>query len=289
MPGDYIEYGSRIERRRARARERKDRALRRLAWAGSIALVVILGAGGFLAYKFLIARPKPPAPKKYRVTVPEGLTNLQTAEKVEGQCPISAKAFMAATKAGGYQYSFLEGANGNLEGFLFPKTYDVTSDTEAKTLVRTMLKQFGKETKDLDWGSAAALGMSRYQVLIVASLIEKEAKLPEERPVIASVIYNRLKAKVKLQLCSTVEYALGRWKASLSYDDLKVDSPYNTYKVAGLPPGPICNPGFESISAALHPANTNYMYFILTSPGEGRHSFTADYNEFLRWKEQQGQ
>jgi len=179
----------------------------------------------------------------------------------------------------------LKDAGGNLEGFLFPKTYTVTGKTSARALVNMMLSQYRKETKGLDWARATARGISQYQTLIIASLIEKEARLPEERPVIASVIYNRLNAAMKLQIDATVQYALGKWKQALSYKDLEVDSPYNTYKIKGLPPAPICSPGYESIRAALYPATTNYLYYILTSP-EGRHSFTNDYQQFLRWKEE---
>jgi UPF0755 protein len=104
--------------------------------------------------------------------------------------------------------------------------------------------------------------------------------------VVASVIYNRLKKGWKLGFCSTVEYALGYHKDALTDKDLQVDSPYNTYKIDGLPPGPICSPGFESLRAALYPATSDYVYFILTNPADGTHSFTADYQQFLRWKDQ---
>ena len=127
--------------------------------------------------------------------------------------------------------------------------------------------------------------MTPYQVVVIASLIEKEAKVSEDRPLIASVIYNRLKRNMKLGIDATVQYALGHWKPVLTNKDLEVDSPYNTYKIAGLPPAPICSPGFESIRAALYPASTDYIYYILTG-ADGKHSFTADYQEFKLWKEE---
>lgn len=280
-------YHSRTDRRRAE-RARRHRRKRTIKLTAAISLsVVFLAAAGWFGWKIYNDRKKASNPREYKVIVPEGLDIKQTADKVDGQCRISAGDFTNAVKEGDYAYDFLKDANGNLEGFLFPKTYTVTEKTSARGLVDMMLAQYQEEMKGLDWTRAATRGMSPYQTLIIASLIEKEAKLPEERPVIASVIYNRLKAGMKLQIDATVQYALGKWKQALSYDDLQVDSPYNTYRIDGLPPAPICSPGFESIRAALYPASTSYIYYLLTSP-EGKHSFTNDYQQFLKWKEEQG-
>lgn len=287
MMQDHFEHRSRTERRQHHRLERKV-ARRRTAIAVAVAIIIVcLGIGGWLGYRWVSAKHKPPEPRTYKVVIPEGLNIDQTAGKVADRCGISASEFKKAAHAGGYDYDFLAEAKGNLEGFLFPKTYQVTETTSARRLIRMMLNQYRKETGGLDWGQAKARGLSEYQVITVASLVEKEAKLASERPVVASVIYNRLKANMKLQLCATVQYALGKHKPVLSDKDLEVDSPYNTYRVMGLPPAPICNPGFESIRAALYPAATNYLYFLLTSPEQGRHSFTADYQEFLRLKQGQ--
>lgn len=278
-------YQSRTDRRRAeRARRFRNKRIAKYTVAVTLSVVCIIAAG-FFGWKIFDDRRKTSNPREYKVVVPEGLTIKQTGDRVESQCKISAVDFTSATNEGDYVYGFLKDAGGNLEGFLFPKTYTVTGKTSARALVNMMLSQYRKETKGLDWARATARGMSQYQTLIIASLIEKEARLPEERPVIASVIYNRLNAAMKLQIDATVQYALGKWKQALSYKDLEVDSPYNTYKIKGLPPAPICSPGYESIRAALYPATTNYLYYILTSP-EGRHSFTNDYQQFLRWKEE---
>ncbi len=279
---------SRVRRRRDREIARKHR--RRVAVGVSLGLVVLIGLalGGWFAVKKLRAEKKPVV-RVYKVTVPEGLTVKATAgrfaEATRGS--ITAEEFLEAATAGGYSYSFLEGVPaGNLEGYLFPNTYEVTSQTTARRAVKMMLKSFSKETDDLDWSRAEALGLSAYDVVIAASIIEKEVKFPQERPLVASVIYNRLKKNMKLGMCSTVLYALGEWKPELSIKDTQVDSPYNTYRIDGLPPGPICNPGFESISAALNPAATDYLYFLVTSP-DGHHSFTADYKQFEQWKADQ--
>ena len=137
---------------------------------------------------------------------------------------------------------------------------------------------------DLDFAEAKErLDLTENQVVTVASLIEKEAANPEEKPLIASVIYNRMRKDTPLQIDATIQYALKRPKASLSLTDLKVDSPYNTYENKGLPPGPICSPGRESLLAALNPANTDYLYYVLEANGE-KHFFAKNYDDFLRAK-----
>jgi UPF0755 protein len=281
------EYATRADRRHADRIARSHR-IRNALLAAALAVVILvaIGLGGWLLYRKIHADRNPPI-RAFKVLLPEGLTNRQTAEKVaastEGK--ISEGEFLAAVKERNYSFDFSKDANGNLEGFLFPKTYEVTSLTSARTVVNILLKQFHIETEHLEWSHAQSLGVTPYQVIIISSLIEKEAKVSEDRPLIASVIYNRLKMKMKLGIDATVEYALGQWKPVLTDKDLQVDSPYNTYRIAGLPPAPICNPGFESIRAALYPASTNYIYYILTG-ADGKHSFTADYQEFKRWKDE---
>lgn len=286
---DPLGYGSRVEKRRDIARRR--RANRRKALVVvlmSVLLAAGLAIGGWLVYRKVTGGSEPEPVTVYNVTVPEGFTNRQTAERVEEATDgsITFEDFMGAVSGDDYAFNFLEGSNENLEGYLFPKTYEVTEEANGREMVGKMLDQFTIETSGLDWSRSETMGLNPYEVLIVASMVEKEAKLPEERPVIASVIYNRLRNNMKLQICATVQYALGEWKSELSYEDLEIESPYNTYVVDGLPPGPICNPGFESIRAALYPAETDYLYFILTSP-EGKHSFTADYDQFMKWKQEQ--
>jgi len=126
---------------------------------------------------------------------------------------------------------------------------------------------------------AKALHLSYAQIVTLASLVEKEARAPQERPLIAGVFYNRLRKHWRLESCATVEYALGTWKPQLTYKDLDVQSPYNTYRHFGLPPGPICNPGAASLEAAAHPAPTDMMFFV--ADGQGTHRFSRYYKEHL--------
>ncbi len=220
-----------------------------------------------------------------RVTIPEGLTVEQTAARVAEVMGFSEEEFMAVATIGGFDVDFIpEGNRDNLEGFLFPKTYDFQADTPAQEVVKVLLRQFEAETSGLDWTRAEELGLTPYQVVIAASIIEREVVLPEERSLVAAVILNRLRTDMLLQMDATVQYALPEWKDVLTYEDLQTPSPYNTYLHRGLPPAPICNPGLASIQAVLEPAEVDYLYYVAT--GDGGHFFTSDYDEFLRVKQE---
>ncbi len=220
------------------------------------------------------------------ITVPEGLTLEQTAQEVARQSGVSATAFEKAARRTDYGYGFLEDpAVESTEGFLFPKQYEFEEGTTAPQMVTRMLEQYLLETQTLDISSAKErLNMTEYELVTVASLIEKEAANPEERRLVASVIYNRLRKDMPLQIDATVVYALDRPKEELSLADLKIDSPYNTYENPGLPPGPICSPSRHALEAAINPAETDYLYYVLKSNGE-EHFFTSNYNEFLDVKQ----
>lgn len=223
----------------------------------------------------------------HSLAIPEGWTIPQVARRVQDKTGISAAEFerIAATRASDFDFAFLEGASGgSLEGYLFPKTYRVRQGSTAADVIRMMLAQYERETTGLDLSYAKSRNLTPRDVLIVASIIEREARVPTDRPLVASVVYNRLKRRMRLEMCATVQYVLGG-KPKLSYADLKVDSPYNTYEHAGLPPGPICSPGLASIRAAASPASTKYLYYVLTGK-DGSHSFTGDYDTFLRLKVQ---
>lgn len=170
-----------------------------------------------------------------------------------------------------------------LEGLLFPDTYNLMTGDGPTELIGSQLQAFNKKTASLEWSKADAIGLTPYQILIVASLVEKEASTSADRSAVAAVIYNRLQKKMTLGLDVTVRYAVKKWGVEpLTDDDLKVDSPYNTRVSKGLPPAPICNPGVASINAALNPADVDYLYFI--ADADGKMSFTADYDEFLTIK-----
>lgn len=217
------------------------------------------------------------------LTVPEGLTVDQTAQAVEEAYGIPAADFIAQAKASNYagDYPFLEGAyNDSLEGYLYPKTYSFTSNPTVDDLIRAMLDQFLIETEGLDLSSAPD-GLSSQQVIALASLIERESRVEDERPVIAGVIYNRLDADMPLQIDAAIVYARGGGSQEVTYDDLEIDSPYNVYKNTGLTPGPICSPSISSIEAALAPQESDYLYYVLSADGDGRHVFSVSYDEFL--------
>jgi len=216
------------------------------------------------------------------ITVPEGLDLEQAALEVASQSGVSAADFEEAAKRTDYGYGFLEDpAVESTEGFLFPKQYEFEEGTTASQMVTRMLEQYLMETQTLDIsGAKERLNLSEYELVTVASLIEKEAASPEERPLVASVIYNRLREGMPLQIDATVLYALDHPKEELSLADLEIDSPYNTYENTGLPPGPICSPSRQSLEAAVNPAKTDYFYYVLKANGE-EHFFTSSYNEFL--------
>lgn len=171
-----------------------------------------------------------------------------------------------------------------LEGLLFPSTYYLMEGDGATELIGAQLRAFSTKTADLRWDKAAGLGVSAYEIVIIASLIEKEVKIPSERAKVAAVIYNRLKADMTLGIDATVRYAVNKWTGALTSDDLLVDSPYNTRVHKGLPPTPICNPGVAALEAALAPAKVDYLYYVLKD-NDGNHFFTASYDEFLKAKE----
>jgi UPF0755 protein len=169
-----------------------------------------------------------------------------------------------------------------LEGFLYPKTYMIPEGSGAEYVIRVLLDQFAIETANLDLSHAASKNLTLYDLVIMGSMIEKETATFEEYELVSSVLYNRLHQNMPLQICSTVVYAMGLENYDghpLLESDLLIDSPYNTYLNDSLPAGPICSPRVETIAAAAHPAETNYLYYVLTSE-EGTHTFCATYEEF---------
>ena len=210
------------------------------------------------------------------VTVPEGFTTWQIAGAMEA-AGIDSVALLAACRDADLRRALGVSAE-SLEGYLFPDTYRVPFGSDARDVVAQMLTRFHAAwTPDME-RSARAIGMARHEVVTMASIIEAEARVPDERPVVSAVYHNRLQRGMKLDADPTVAYAMGGFRGRLYFRDLKIDSPYNTYRYAGLPPGPICSPGESSLRAALHPEpSVSALYFV--ARGDGRHVFSTTLRE----------
>ena len=225
-----------------------------------------------------------------RVTFPEGYTVEDIAKKLEESKVCTKDEFLKVVK--GYPLpSYIKPNNERkyeLEGFLFPDTYAIPKGTTPKQIIEMMLNRFEGVINEIQSELGITIPKEEYEkYVIVASMVEKEARDDSERAEIASVIYNRLQKGMPLQIDATVLYALGEHKDTVLYKDLKVDSPYNTYKIKGLPVGPICNPGKPSLLAAIKPAKTDYIYYLL-NPSNNKHYFTNNYEDFLAKKKEFG-
>lgn len=229
-----------------------------------------------------------PAPVKViNVRFQEGWRSEEYADKlVQAGLIASPNQFTQAIKASGWSYDFLKSlpSNATLEGFLFPDTYQFQAGEAPDDIINTMLQDFNTRVPPNLRDRAQKLGYNLYQVITVASIIEREAQVDSERPIIASVYYNRLKQNMPLDADPTVQYALGKedawWPVLKPADiDATANNPYNTYRNAGFPPGPICNPSLKSIEAALNPSKTDYLYFVAKNDGSGTHAFAKTLNE----------
>lgn len=240
----------------------------------------------------IIARLTRGTVRSTTVTIPEGWRLEEVAQLLEKKGIFESKEFLKVTQEGKFDYEFLASRppGGSLEGFLFPDTYRVPARFDAEGFINRMLKNFDVRFSPAMRQQASAKGMSIYEVLILASIVEREAVLATERPIIASVFLNRLRQGIPLEADPTVQYALagnpdsvakyGYWKTELTKADLEMSSPYNTYRHAGLPPGPISNPGLASIKAVLEPATTDYLYFVAKE--DGSHAFSTTLEEHNR-------
>lgn len=223
-----------------------------------------------------------------KLVIPEGYSIEMIAARAakEGLC--IEEEFLEAANHLDYDYSFLEGvtipedANYALQGFLFPATYEFKKDVLAQDIVNRMLRAFQDNISSEDMQKVQDSGRSLFEIITIASIIEREAKLDEERPTIAGVIYNRLNMDMKLQMCPTVLYPLTEGMYNVGqvlYKDLEIESPYNTYKNNGLPIAPICNPGLASIKAALNPEKHEYLFYHTDDEEKGNHIFSKTYQE----------
>jgi len=248
-----------------------------------IILLVIIVVGG-IAYGVHRARrhaPPPAPPTPISVTFPEGLRREQIAAVLAAKTHLSGSQYLAQTAAGGEGQVLAGTATPrSLEGFLFPATYPILPTTTVSEFISAQLTAYHEYTAGVNYAYAKRKNLTPYDVLTIASMIEREVSVPPERAIVAGVIYNRLHARMMLGIDATVQYALGFWKTGLTEADLQIDSPYNTRKYYGLPPGPICNPGLASIEAAAHPARVPYLYYVARNDGSGGHYFATTLDQF---------
>lgn len=213
-----------------------------------------------------------------KATVPEGFTLEQTARSLEEQGICSGADFYAALDSDtlnlGWEFPR------ELEGYLFPSTYEFPWECTGELAVRQMTSQFRASVEPLWEKRRKTAPLDLNDTIILASLVEREAQVPSERPTIAGVYINRIRKGMKLECDATVQFALGKQKAVLLYSDLEIASPYNTYRYQGLPPGPICSPGLASIEAAMSPKKSDYLFYVRNDvKNDGSHVFGRDFYE----------
>jgi peptidoglycan lytic transglycosylase G len=288
--------GTRLHSKASRRRIAVRRATALLLIAGAAALLIWLGTLAYGAIAGGSGSPKravPPAPRgPMRIVFPEGFTRAQMAERITAVDGIarqtrhvsprlSAPAYLAATATSTLPGRFAgDGGRRSLEGFLFPATYDFTRRTTSRRLVRNQLLAFARNWKQVNLRYARSKNLTRYDVLIIASMIEREVRAPSERRLVSAVIYNRLHDRMRLQIDAALRYGLHIPPARpITELELRSSNPYNTSTHYGLPPTPIANPGLASIQAAAHPAHVDYLYFV-RRPDKVHHFFTNSLDAF---------
>ena len=242
--------------------------------------------------------PPPPPPKPLRIIFPEGFTRRDMAARITAVDGIARQKRHVRPRLS--ERAYLELTSGKVrvpgfghtrrpyEGFLFPATYDFFKNTPTKRLVRDQLETFSENVAHVNMRYARRRNLTPYDVLIIASMVEKEAQAPRERPLVAAVIYNRLRARMPLGIDATIRYALDvPATQSLRESQLNDPTPYNTRLHTGLPPTPIANPGLASIKAAAHPAKADYLYFV-RKPDHVHHFFTSSYRDFQNYANAHG-
>ena len=258
---------------------------RTLLWLGLIVVMVVAVGWALARGSFGDDDPAPQeqAAPTSTLLIREGLRREDVAALLDKETSLSGDRYLALTGPGARGRA-LAGTDRptSLEGFLFPATYELPEDATARDLVDLQVEAYEANTADVNYRYAQSRNLTKYDVLTIASMIEREVAVARERPLVASVIYNRLRAGMRLDIDATVQYAVGEWKEELSYSDLNVDSPYNTRRYAGLPPGPISNPGKDSIRAAARPVRTPYLYYVARNDGSGRHYFSSTPEQFER-------
>ncbi|MDD8020732.1 MAG: endolytic transglycosylase MltG [Acidobacteriota bacterium] len=221
-------------------------------------------------------------PRLHPLTVPAGLTYVEISELMLARNYPFTGSFVQACQETSL-VADLDPEARDLEGYLYPETYHFARGARAEEIVKAMVEQFRKNIDQRVLERASQLNFNLRQVITLASLIEKETGQAEEKPLISAVFHNRLRLRMKLDCDPTIIYALkleNKYDGNLRLADKHFNSPYNTYLYPGLPPGPICNPGLDSIQAALYPARVNYLYFV--SKNDGSHVFNQSYSEHIK-------
>jgi cell division protein YceG involved in septum cleavage len=257
---------------------------RRRPWGFLLAAVAVLALVGLalVAYAYLTRdEPPPPEPvKTIMATVPEGYSRAQTAQLAR-ELKLRGNYVKATIRSPYLDPAEYGGANAkSLEGFLFPDTFELNAHAPVGDLVRDQLQDFKRRIAGVDMSYAKSKNLTVYDVVKIASMIEKEAQLESERKLIAAVIYNRLREGIPLGIDATIRFANDNYTEPLTESELQADSPYNTRINAGLPPGPIASPGLASIEAAAHPAKVDYLYYVVKPGTCGEHSFSSTDAEF---------
>ena len=219
----------------------------------------------------------PPPPRTIRVVIPEGYRASEIAESLAGT-GISSEEYLQAVERAQPPPGFGEARK--MEGFLFPATYEVRPGASATSLVNQQVSAFESAFSQVDMSYAESKNLTPYDVVKIASMVEREARVQEERPLVAAVIYNRLRLDMTLGIDATLLYEQGSWDHELTVSELEANTPYNTRVRPGLPPTPICNPGLASLLAAARPAKVDHLYYVAEGDS-GRHYFTDDYEDFL--------
>jgi UPF0755 protein len=272
-----------------------------MALAGLLVVLVGLGFGAAVIIRGLRHHHRAATPtvltppKPLRIIFPEGFTRREMAGRIDAvdriarkkrhvRPALSGKTYLAATASSPLPGKFAgDRKPRNLEGFLFPATYDFTKRTTSPELVQSQLKAFRLNWAKVNLSYARSKNLTPYDVLVIASMVEREVLAPDERPKVAAVIYNRLHRRMPLGIDATIRYALDiPATQSLRESELHNPTPYNTRLYRGLPPGPIGNPGLASMQAAAHPAPVNYLYFV-RKPDKVHHYFTASFQDFQNY------
>jgi cell division protein YceG involved in septum cleavage len=256
--------GLRADRRRLLRERQRQRRRRFVAIVGLLLLAVVLMAGAIVYANRDEAPPPEPPLRTITLTIPEGYSREQTAE---------------LAREAGLRGDYMVASEGH-EGFLFPDTFELEKGAPVSDLVQLQLQDFKRRVAGVDMGYARSKNLNMHDVVTIASMVEEEAQLDEERDLIAAVIYNRLREGIPLGIDATIRFATGNFEQPLTESELAVDSPYNTRLNTGLPPGPISSPGLASIEAAARPAEVDYLYYVVEPGTCGEHAFSSTDAEF---------